>query len=82
MLRLIYLLRRKPELSQVWEAFQRYWRDQHGPLVASFATTLGIQRYVRAQHRRPRQRGYGHRPGRHGRPMMELRSSGGIRKRR
>ncbi|MGB0318481.1 MAG: EthD domain-containing protein, partial [Pseudomonadales bacterium] len=44
MLRLIYLLRRKPELSR--EAFQRYWRDQHGPLVASFATTLGIQRYV------------------------------------
>ena len=44
MLRLIYLLRRKPELSR--EAFQQYWRDQHGPLVASFATTLGIQRYV------------------------------------
>ena len=44
MLRLIYLLRRKPELSR--EAFQHYWRDQHGPLVASFATTLGIQRYV------------------------------------
>ncbi len=44
MLRLIYLLRRKPELTR--EAFQQYWRDQHGPLVASFATILGIQRYV------------------------------------
>lgn len=44
MIRLVYLLRRKPELSL--EEFQRYWREQHGPLVASHATTLGIRRYV------------------------------------
>lgn len=44
MIRLVYLLRRRPELSL--EAFQEYWRETHGPLVASFATVLGIRRYV------------------------------------
>lgn len=44
MIRLVYLLRRRPELSL--EAFQEYWREQHGPLVASFASVLGIRRYV------------------------------------
>ncbi len=43
-IRLVYLLRRKPELSL--DAFQRYWRETHGPLVASVATVLDIRRYV------------------------------------
>lgn len=44
MIRLVFLLRRKPELSL--EEFQRYWREQHGPLVASFTQSLNILRYV------------------------------------
>ncbi|MCC5860218.1 MAG: EthD domain-containing protein [Ectothiorhodospiraceae bacterium] len=44
MIRLVYLLRRKPEMSL--DEFQRYWRDVHGPLVAGVATVLGIRRYV------------------------------------
>ena len=28
------------------EEFQRYWFEQHGPLVRSFADVLGIRRYV------------------------------------
>lgn len=44
MVRLIYLLRRKPELSLA--DFQAYWRENHGPLVAKHATTLNILRYV------------------------------------
>ena len=44
MIRLVFALRRKPELSR--EEFQHYWREQHAPLVAGFATDLDIHRYV------------------------------------
>lgn len=44
MLRLTFLLRRKPELSLA--AFQDYWLNQHAPLVASHSTHLNIARYV------------------------------------
>ncbi len=44
MIRLTYVLRRKPEMSL--EEFQKYWRENHGPLVAGHATTLNILRYV------------------------------------
>ena len=44
MIRLIYLLRRKPELSLA--DFQAYWQNTHGPLVAKHSTTLNILRYV------------------------------------
>jgi uncharacterized protein (TIGR02118 family) len=44
MIRLTFLLRRKPELDL--DAFQTYWRETHGPLVASHATRLNILRYV------------------------------------
>lgn len=40
----IYVLRRRPDLTR--EAFQKYWREVHGPLVASYAEALGIVRYV------------------------------------
>lgn len=44
MIRLTFLLRRKPELDLA--EFQAYWRQRHGPLVASHAHTLGMLRYV------------------------------------
>lgn len=44
MIRITYLLRRKPDMS--FEEFQRYWREEHGPLVAGHAQRLGIRRYV------------------------------------
>jgi uncharacterized protein (TIGR02118 family) len=44
MIRLTYLLRRKPDMSRA--EFQKYWREVHGPLVASHAHTLNILRYV------------------------------------
>jgi EthD domain len=44
LIRLAYLLRRKPGLSRA--DFQQYWRDVHGPLVARHSTTLAVQRYT------------------------------------
>jgi uncharacterized protein (TIGR02118 family) len=44
MIKLIYCVRRLPELSR--EEFQRYWRETHGPMVRDRAETLGIKRYV------------------------------------
>jgi len=44
MIRLTYLLRRKPDMSRA--AFQQYWREVHGPLVASYSHTLNMLRYV------------------------------------
>ncbi|MBL7166164.1 MAG: EthD domain-containing protein [Dehalococcoidales bacterium] len=44
MIRLTYLLRRKPNMSRA--EFQKYWREVHGPLVASHAHTLNMLRYV------------------------------------
>ena len=44
MIRIVFLLRRKPQLSL--DEFQRYWRDEHGPLVTSFSKKLNMLRYV------------------------------------
>ena len=44
MIKLVYCLRRLPELSR--EEFQRYWGENHGPLVRERAPALGIRRYV------------------------------------
>ena len=44
MIRLVYVLRRLPDLSR--EEFQRYWREIHGPLAAKHSTTLKARRYV------------------------------------
>jgi uncharacterized protein (TIGR02118 family) len=44
MIRIVFLLRRKPELSLA--EFHRYWREEHGPLVASHAQRIAALRYV------------------------------------
>ena len=44
MIKLTFCLVRLPNLSR--EAFQTYWFDTHGPLVASVAEALQIRRYV------------------------------------
>lgn len=50
MIKLTYVLRRRPELEP--NEFQRYWREEHAPLVARHADTLRIRRYVQT-HRLP-----------------------------
>ncbi|MEZ5376592.1 MAG: EthD domain-containing protein [Acidimicrobiales bacterium] len=47
--RIVFPLRRLPHLTR--EEFQTYWFDSHGPLVASFADTLGIVRYQQVHTR-------------------------------
>ena len=44
MIKLVFCLRRLPHLSLA--EFQRYWLEQHGPLVRRHAATLRIKRYV------------------------------------
>lgn len=44
MIKLIYCLHRKPEMSR--EEFQAYWRGTHAPLVKAAQQALGIRRYV------------------------------------
>jgi uncharacterized protein (TIGR02118 family) len=46
MVKLIFALRRRSDLSR--DEFQRYWLEQHGPLVRSHAGALGIRRYVQS----------------------------------
>lgn len=50
MVKLVYCLRRRSDLGP--EEFQRYWREEHAPLVQRHAAVLGIRRYVQT-HTRP-----------------------------
>ena len=44
MIDVVLCIRRRDGWSP--EEFHRYWRDEHGPLVASHAEALGIRSYV------------------------------------
>ena len=44
MLKLVFPIRRLPTLSRA--EFQKYWFENHGPLVRRPAGVLGIRRYV------------------------------------
>lgn len=44
MIRITFLLRRRPELSI--DEFRRYWLEEHGPLVAGHARRINALRYV------------------------------------
>lgn len=44
MIKLLFALRRREGMTR--EEFQRYWREQHAPLVKRHAETLQIRRYV------------------------------------
>lgn len=46
MIKMIFCLKRLPQLSR--GEFQRYWREQHAPLVKRHATALGARRYVQS----------------------------------
>jgi uncharacterized protein (TIGR02118 family) len=45
-IRLNFALHRLPNLSRA--DFQRYWRETHGPLVASVSRTLRMRRYMQS----------------------------------
>jgi len=38
MIKFVYVARRRPDISP--EAFRKYWLENHGPLVRSFAQTM------------------------------------------
>ena len=49
MIKLVFALRRRDGMSR--EEFQRYWREQHAPLVERHAEALRIRRYVQVHTR-------------------------------
>ena len=44
MIKLTFVVRRRADVDP--GELHRYWRDEHGPLVRSFQSVLGIRRYV------------------------------------
>lgn len=46
MIKFVYVVRRRPELSS--EAFRKYWLENHGPLVRKLAVALQAKRYVQS----------------------------------
>lgn len=46
MIKMIFCLKRRPGLTR--EEFQRYWREEHAPLVKGHAASLGVRRYVQS----------------------------------
>lgn len=44
MIKLVFCLRRRGEMTR--EEFQRYWREQHAPLVRERVAAIGALRYV------------------------------------
>jgi hypothetical protein len=44
MIKTSYVLRRKPGMTL--EEFQKYWLEQHGPLVQKLAPKIGMVRYI------------------------------------
>ena len=49
MIKLVFAIRRRDGMTR--EEFQRYWREQHAPLVQRHAETLRIRRYVQVHTR-------------------------------
>jgi uncharacterized protein (TIGR02118 family) len=48
-IKLVFTIRRRDGMSR--EDFQRYWREQHAPLVKRHAEVLRIRRYVQTHAR-------------------------------
>ena len=46
MIKFVYCVRKKEGTSD--EDFYRYWKERHGPLVKSFAETMGSLKYVQS----------------------------------
>jgi uncharacterized protein (TIGR02118 family) len=49
MIKLVFTLCRREDMTR--EEFQRYWREQHAPLVKRHAEALHIRRYVQVHAR-------------------------------
>jgi uncharacterized protein (TIGR02118 family) len=46
MIKLVYCLRRRADVDPA--EFYRYWHDEHGPLVRSFAVAIRARRYIQS----------------------------------
>ena len=46
MIKLVYVVQARDDIAL--EEFHRYWREEHGPLVASVAEDIGARKYVQS----------------------------------
>ena len=46
MLKFVYCVRRRPDISP--EAFRKYWLENHGPLVRKHAQALRAKKYIQS----------------------------------
>ena len=46
MVKMIYCLKRLPDMSQ--EEFHKYWLEKHGPLVRERAPAMKVKRYIQS----------------------------------
>lgn len=46
MIKLVYIVRKRDDVSDA--EFHRYWLENHGPLVRSFAKTMRARKYVQS----------------------------------
>ena len=49
MIKLVFVIRRREGMTR--EEFQRYWREEHAPLVKRHAGVLRVRRYVQTHAR-------------------------------
>lgn len=46
MIKFVYCVRRRPDITP--EAFRKYWLENHGPLVRSYAKTVRAKKYIQS----------------------------------
>lgn len=46
MIKLVYCLRKRPDIPAA--EFHRYWLEEHGPAVHSFANAIGGKKYIQS----------------------------------
>ncbi len=46
MVKIVYVIRKRDDISA--ERFHKYWLENHGPLVRSFAKTMRARKYVQS----------------------------------
>ena len=52
MVKIVYVIRKRDDISA--EQFHKYWLEQHGPLVRSFAKAIRARKYIQSHTIEPK----------------------------